>query len=51
MKIFIIYLFNFIMKWDLKKVFVIIVILLILGVVVSVALVNIDKISILGKTP
>jgi len=39
------------MKLDWKKIFAIIIILLFLGVIIAVALVSIDKIFILNKTP
>ncbi len=39
------------MDLNWKKIFTILVILLIVGVIIAVALVNIDKISILNKTP
>lgn len=39
------------MKFDWKKIFVILIILLFLGTILAVVLVNIDKIDILSKIP
>jgi len=39
------------MKFNWKKIFAIIVLLLFIGTIIAVVLVNIDKINILNKTP